>query len=64
MLSIEHSEMLLKKKLDNYVQMKYLTYTYFNRRARSVQECVVHIFPDQWPRNTFPAIFFGNSNIL
>ena len=43
--------------------MKYLTYTYFNRRARSVQECVVHIFPDQWPRNTFPAVFFANSNI-
>ena len=53
-----------EKELDNYVQMKYVTYTYFNRRARSVQERVVHIFPDQWLRNTFPAVFFANSNIL
>ena len=33
-----------EKELDNYVQMKSSTYTYLSRRARSVQECVVHIF--------------------
>ena len=45
-----------EKELDNYVQMKSSTYTYLNRRARSVQGCVVHIFSCQWLRNTFRAV--------
>ena len=45
-----------EKELDNYVQMKSSTSTYLNRRARSVQECVVHIFSCPWLRNTFRAV--------
>ena len=52
-----------EKALNNYEQMKSVANANINKRECSIQECVYHLLPGQWPRKTFPGVIFANSNI-
>ena len=52
-----------EKELNNYEQIKSVANASLNKRKCSIQECVYHIFPGQWLRQTIPGVIFANSNI-
>ena len=54
---------MFERELDNYEQMKSLTYAYLIMGECSVQESVYHILPGQWLGKTFTGVVFASSNI-